>query len=70
MDKYSDLKQYSGHSEFRCGQERLIDGILASRDVLGFMTTGGGKSLCCQVPALLVLGVTLVISPLISLIKD
>jgi ATP-dependent DNA helicase RecQ len=70
MDKYSVLKEFFGHAEFREGQEALIDGILAGRDVLGIMPTGGGKSLCYQVPGLLLRGITLVISPLISLMKD
>lgn len=70
MDKYDVLKHYFGHSAFRQGQERLIDAVLAGRDVLGVMPTGGGKSLCYQVPALMLPGVTLVVSPLISLMKD
>ena len=67
MDKYAALKQYFGHSEFRSGQEALVDALLTGRDVLGIMPTGGGKSLCYQIPALLLPGVTLVISPLISI---
>jgi len=70
MDKLAALKQYFGHTQFRPGQERLIDALLAGRDVLGVMPTGAGKSVCYQVPALLLPGVTLVVSPLISLMKD
>ena len=64
------LQRIFGYSEFRPGQENLIDGVLTGRDVFGIMPTGGGKSMCYQVPALMLPGVTLVISPLISLMRD
>lgn len=70
MDKQEALKKFFGHGKFRPGQEQLIDAILAGRDVLGVMPTGAGKSICYQLPALLMPGTALVISPLISLMKD
>ena len=70
MDKHTILKQYFGYSSFRQGQEELTDALLAGRDVLGIMPTGAGKSLCYQVPALMFRGVTIVVSPLVSLMKD
>ncbi len=70
MTKYDILNKYFGYSSFRQGQEELIEAILSSRDVMGIMPTGAGKSICFQVPALMCEGITLVISPLISLMKD
>ena len=70
MDKLAVLRQYFGFSEFRAGQQTLIDAVLSGRDALGVMPTGGGKSLCYELPALLLPGMTLVVSPLISLMKD
>ena len=69
-NKYSVLQDFFGHSQFRNGQEQIIDSILAGRDCLGVMPTGAGKSMCYQIPALMFDGITIVVSPLISLMKD
>lgn len=69
-DKLSVLKEYFGHDSFREGQDRITDSLLGGRDVLGIMPTGAGKSICYQVPALMFDGITIVVSPLISLMKD
>ena len=70
MDKLGYLRHYYGYDSFRPGQEALVDGILAGRDVFGVMPTGGGKSICYQLPGMMLPGITLVVSPLISLMKD
>ncbi len=70
MDEQRLLKQYFGHKSFRPGQQEIVDHLLAGQDVVGILPTGAGKSVCYQVPALMMDGVTLVISPLISLMRD
>ncbi|MEK3733865.1 MULTISPECIES: DNA helicase RecQ [Paenibacillus] len=64
------LQRYYGYPDFREGQKKIVDSLLRGRDTLGIMPTGGGKSICYQIPALMHPGLTLVISPLISLMKD
>jgi ATP-dependent DNA helicase RecQ len=70
MDKLDMLKSIYGYDEFRDSQENVVDSILSGKDCLCVMPTGAGKSLCYQVPALMFTGVSIVVSPLVSLMKD
>lgn len=70
MDIKLALKEYFGYDQFKEGQEELVSATLSNKDALGIMPTGSGKSLCFQLPALMFQGVTIVISPLLSLMKD
>ena len=70
MNAKEVLKTYFGYDCFKPGQDQVIEAVLGGKDVLGVMPTGAGKSICYQVPALLVPGVTIVITPLISLMQD
>ncbi len=66
----SELQRWFGHSAFRPGQREIIEALLAGRSALAVLPTGGGKSICYQLPAVLLEGTALVVSPLIALMKD
>ena len=66
----SILKQHWNHDAFRSPQDQIIEAVLAQKDCLALLPTGGGKSICFQVPALMQNGLCLVVSPLIALMKD
>src|SRR5690554_3510554 len=68
--KYSLLKEIWGYTSFRTDQSKIIDTVLGGNDALAIMPTGGGKSLCFQLPALMFTGLTVVVSPLIALMND
>ena len=70
MELLEALKTYFGYDSFRPGQEAVVSALCSGRDVAAVMPTGAGKSLCFQLPALLLEGITLVVSPLISLMRD
>lgn len=70
MRAIETLRTYFGYSSFRPGQDRMVEAILSGRDAMGIMPTGAGKSICYQVPALALSGLTLVVSPLVSLMGD
>jgi len=70
MNKLETLKHYFGHDAFRPLQEEVVDAIVNKEDVLMILPTGGGKSLCYQLPTLLMEGITVVVSPLLALMHD
>src|SRR6476659_1764553 len=70
MELISTLRTHFGHVQFRPGQEQIVEAVLGGHDVLAVMPTGSGKSLTYQLPAIVLPGTTLVVSPLISLMKD